>query len=168
MEMKDTRQEETVMNTDKTLNDILVKLFNDLMEIEDKCLITGEFRNISNNDMHVIEAIGTEELRSMSEVARRLNITTGTLTKSVDALVRKKYVERIRSEEDKRVVRLSLTESGIRAYEHHARFHQNMIEDIKQQLNDGETRILIATLGKLVSYFQEKYREYLESGSHQA
>ena len=150
------------MDTDKTLNDILVNLFNDLMDIEHKCLITGEFCNISNNDMHVIEAVGVEEPRSMSEVAKRLNITTGTLSKSVNALVRKKYVERNRCEEDKRVVRLSLTEAGVRAYEHHARFHQNMIEDIKQQLDDGETRILIATLGKLVAYFQEKYREYLE------
>ena len=150
------------MDADKTLNDILVKLFNDLMDIEDKCLITGEFRNISNNEMHVIEAVGMEEPRSMTEVARRLNITTGTLTKSIDALVKKKYVVRNRSEEDKRVVKLSLTELGERAYEHHARFHQNMIDDIKGQLDDGETRVLIATLGKLVAYFQEKYREYLE------
>lgn len=150
------------MDADKTLNDILVKLFNDLMDIEDKCLITGEFRNISNNDMHVIEAVGMEEPRSMTEVARRLNITTGTLTKSIDTLVKKKYVVRNRSEEDKRVVKLSLTELGERAYEHHARFHQNMIDDIKGQLDDGETRVLIATLGKLVAYFQEKYREYLE------
>lgn len=150
------------MNTDKTLNDILVKLFNDLMEIEDKCLITGEFRNISNNDMHVIEAIGVDEAKSMSQVAKDLNITTGTLTKSVDALVEKKCVERNRSSQDKRVIRLSLTESGIRAYDHHARFHQNMIRDIKQELNEEETRILIATLGKLVAYFQEQYRDYLE------
>ena len=150
------------MDADKTLNDILVKLFNDLMDIEDNCLITGEFRNISNNDMHVIEAVGIEEPKSMTEVAKRLNITTGTLTKSIDALVRKKYVVRNRSEEDKRVVKLSLTELGERAYEHHARFHKNMIEDIKGQLDDGETRVLIATLGKLVAYFQEKYREYLE------
>lgn len=150
------------MDADKTLNDILVKLFNDLMDIEDKCLITGEFRNISNNDMHVIEAVGIEEPKSMTEVAKRLNITTGTLTKSIDALVRKKYVVRNRSEEDKRVVKLSLTELGVRAYEHHARFHKNMIEDIKGQLDDGETRVLIATLGKLVAYFQEKYREYME------
>lgn len=150
------------MDADKTLNDILVKLFNDLMDIEDKCLITGEFRNISNNDMHVIEAVGMEEPRSMTEVAKRLNITTGTLTKSIDALVKKKYVVRNRSEEDKRVVKLSLTELGERAYEHHARFHKNMIDDIKGQLDDGETRVLIATLGKLVAYFQEKYKEYLE------
>lgn len=149
------------MNTDKTLNDILVKLFNDLMEIEDKCLITGEFKNISNNDMHVIEAIGIEETKSMSQIAKSLNITTGTLTKSVDALVEKKYVERNRSSKDKRVIRLSLTEAGIRAFEHHARFHQNMIRDIKQELDEEETEILIASLGKLVGYFQEQYKDYL-------
>ena len=57
------------MNADKTLNDILVKLFNDLMEIEEKCLISGEFMNISGNDMHIIEAIGLDEPKRMSEVA---------------------------------------------------------------------------------------------------
>ena len=65
------------MNADKTLNDILVKLFNDLMEIEEKCLISGEFMNISGNDMHIIEAIGLDEPKRMSEVAARMNVTTG-------------------------------------------------------------------------------------------
>ena len=37
-----------------------------------------------------------------------------------------------------------------------------MIEDIKQELDEDETRILIATLGKLVVFFQNKYKEYLE------
>ena len=53
------------MNADKTLNDILVKLFNDLMEIEEKCLISGEFMNISGNDMHIIEEIGLDEPKRM-------------------------------------------------------------------------------------------------------
>lgn len=151
------------MDTDKTLNDILVKLFNDLMEIEEKCLITGEFLNISNNDMHVIEAIGIEEAKSMSQVAKMMNVTTGTLTKTIDGLVEKKYVERNRNDKDKRVVRISLTEIGIRAYEHHGRFHQNMINDIKENLNEEETKILIETLGKLVNYFQMKYESYIKN-----
>ena len=116
------------MNADKTLNDILVKLFNDLMEIEEKCLISGEFMNISGNDMHIIEAIGLDEPKRMSEV-----------------------------------VRVSLTDSGVRAYEHHARFHSNMIHDIKESLTDQESEILIGTLGKLVKFFQKKYESYLKN-----
>ena len=60
------------MNADKTLNDILVKLFNDLMEIEEKCLISGEFMNISGNDMHIIEAIGLGTGNNMHIVIRQI------------------------------------------------------------------------------------------------
>lgn len=95
------------MNADKTLNDILVKLFNDLMEIEEKCLISGEFMNISGNDMHIIEAIGLDEPKRMSEVAAKMNVTTGTLTKAIEALEQKGYVNRA-EDRDKRVVRVSL------------------------------------------------------------
>ena len=40
-----------------TLHDLLVKLFNEIMNIEEKAIITEEFKDISNNDMHIIEAI---------------------------------------------------------------------------------------------------------------
>ena len=151
------------MNADKTLNDILVKLFNDLMEIEEKCLISGEFMNISGNDMHIIEAIGLDEPKRMSEVAAKMNVTTGTLTKAIEALEQKGYVNRCRNDRDKRVVRVSLTDSGVWAYEHHARFHSNMIHDIKESLTDQESEILIGTLGKLVKFFQKKYEPYLKN-----
>ena len=36
-----------------TLHDLLVKLFNEIMNIEEKAIITEEFKDISNNDMPV-------------------------------------------------------------------------------------------------------------------
>ena len=47
------------MTTDETLNELLVKLFKNITEIEAQCLVTEEFRDISYNDFHIIEAIGT-------------------------------------------------------------------------------------------------------------
>lgn len=41
-----------------TLKDVLVNLFNEIMDIEEKAIITDEFSDITNNDMHVIQAIG--------------------------------------------------------------------------------------------------------------
>ena len=35
------------MTVDETLNELLVRLFRDLMQIEGKCLITGEFTDIT-------------------------------------------------------------------------------------------------------------------------
>ena len=47
------------------LNEILVRLFRDIMEIEQKAIITPEYQDITGNDMHVIEAIGTGEPKNM-------------------------------------------------------------------------------------------------------
>ena len=57
------------MTTDETLNELLVRLFKDIMEIEGKCLVTEEFKNLSYNDFHVIEAIGVNEPKTMTTVA---------------------------------------------------------------------------------------------------
>ena len=47
------------MGNYETLNELLVTLFRDVMDIEQKVIITPEFKDITNNDMHVIEAIGS-------------------------------------------------------------------------------------------------------------
>ena len=51
------------------LNEVLVRLFRDIMDIEEKAIITSEFRDITNNDMHVIEAIGMGEPKNMTTIA---------------------------------------------------------------------------------------------------
>ena len=42
------------MNAYETINDILVHLFNEIWELEEKAIITEEYKDISNNDMHII------------------------------------------------------------------------------------------------------------------
>ena len=43
---------------------------NEIWELEAKAIITDEFKDITNNDMHVIEAIGIDEAKNMSTIAR--------------------------------------------------------------------------------------------------
>ena len=150
------------MSVDETLNELLVRMFKDLMEIEERCLITEDYKDISNNDMHIIEAVGVDEPKSMSAIAKLMSVTTGTLTRAMDALSEKGYVVRSRSKTDKRVVEVSLTERGQKAYRHHEQFHRNMIEHIKDGMNEQETAVLIYALAKLADYFQELYHSQLE------
>ena len=65
------------VDTYQTLNEVLVNLFRDIMDIEQKAIITEEYKDLTNNDMHVIEAIGTEEPKNMSTIARLLSVTVG-------------------------------------------------------------------------------------------
>jgi len=146
------------MTTDETLNELLIRLFKDVMEIEGQCLVNEEFSDISYNDFHIIEAIGMNEPKSMTTVAKLMNVTTGTLTKAMDGLTNKGYVIRERSTQDKRVVWVYLTEKGKKAFRHHEDFHHDMINQIKEQLTEQEIPVLIYSLAKLADYFHLVYK----------
>ena len=117
-------------NAYATINNILVNLINEIWELEEKAIITEEFKDLTNNDMHVIEAIGLGDGNNMSSIAKKLNITVGSLTTAMNSLVNKKYVERRRSEEDRRVVFVKLTDRGVKAYRHHEDYHRQMTRAI--------------------------------------
>ena len=142
------------MDPHETINDILVKLFNEILKLEEEAIITDEFKDITNNDMHIIEAVGLSGENTMSVVAKKLGITAGSLTTSVNSLVNKKYVTRQRSEEDRRVVFLKLTEKGKRAYEHHREYHRQMTEAVISRLDENEVPVLIKTLTGLSDFFR--------------
>ncbi len=141
------------------LNEVLVRLFRDIMGIEEKAIITPEFKDLTNNDMHVIDAIGTGAPKNMTSIARELSVTVGTLTIAMNSLVKKGYVVRERGQEDRRIVYISLSEKGRRAFEHHAEFHREMIEGIKDTLDEDEMRALVRALTKLDGWFREKERK---------
>lgn len=142
------------MNINHVLNEVLVRLFRNINVIEERAICTGEYKDVTANDMHVIEAIDMEEARNMTSVARSLGVTTGTLTIAVNSLVKKGYVERVRSEEDRRVVLVSLSEKGKKAYLHHRQFHEQMIEAIVEELSEEEQAVLEKALVKLDRFFR--------------
>ena len=146
------------MDTYETINDILVHLFNEIWELEESAIITEEFQDITNNDMHILEAIGLEGNRTMSAVARKLRITAGSLTTSVNGLVNKGYVKRERSEKDRRVVYIALTEKGRRAYGHHESFHKQMTQAVIKNLKEKEIPVLVKALESLAEFFRN-YRD---------
>lgn len=142
----------------ETLNDILVVLFNQIMDIEGKAIVSGEFCDITNNDMHIIEAVGNGEPQNMSTIAKRLAVTTGTLTTTMNSLVKKGYAVRERCEEDRRVVYMSLTPKGKRAYKRHEAFHYYMIKEVVKDMSPEEEEVLISSLNRLKGFF-DKYEK---------
>ena len=135
------------MDIYESLNSILVTLFNDIMNIEEKALITDEFKDISVTDMHIIEAIGIGEPRTMSIISKALGVTMGTLAK-------KGYVIRTRGDKDRRIVYASLTDKGLAAYNHHKKFHEAMINYITEDLSEDEAVSLTKTFTRLEEYFK--------------
>ena len=143
------------MDAYKSINNLMVHLFNDILKLEENAVITEEFKDLTNNDMHIIEAVGLGEGSNMSMIARKLGITVGSLTTSMNSLVNKKYVVRERSEADRRIVYIRLTPKGEKAYRHHEEFHKKMVESVVEKLSEEEVKALSKALDRLVEFFQE-------------
>lgn len=104
--------------------------------------------------MHIIEAIGIDEPRTMSIISKALGVTMGTLTVGINGLVKKGYVIRTRGEKDRRIVYASLTDKGLAAYNHHKKFHEDMINYITEDLSEDEAVSLTKTFTRLEEYFK--------------
>ena len=138
-----------------TLNDVLVNLFRDINDIEEKAITSYEYKDLTNNDMHVINAIGVGTKKNMSSIAKELSVTVGTLTISMNSLVKKGYATRERSEQDRRVVFIHLTLKGRKAYHHHAEFHRKMTDAVLDVLDEKEALVLAKALDSLTLFFRQ-------------
>lgn len=139
----------SILRGSKEFKIILVKLFNDILDYEDSVLRASEFKDLTNNDIHVIRAIGMNEKKNMSMIAKELAVTIGTLTISINSLVRKGYVIKERSEKDKRVVFVNLSSKGEVAFSRNEELYDQMVNSMLEDLEDNEMDILMKSLLKV-------------------
>lgn len=145
------------MNKSKEiLNELLVVVFNQILSIEAEH-IRNKGVTLSMTEVHVLEAIRNVETPIMSHVAKQLRITVGTLTTSINILVKKGYVTREKITEDKRKVLLKLSKKAEPVLKIHDDFHDEMISNVIKDLSIDKNTVLIESLQTVSEYFKQKY-----------
>ena len=118
----------------KKLNDMFVSIFNTATRLEEEAIRNASYDDISITEIRTLEAVGTGRPRTMTHVANILGIKVSTLTTAINRLVKKGYVSRLRDEHDRRMVKISLTERGLKAVREHEAFHEAMIKEAVSQI----------------------------------
>ncbi|MGN1318561.1 MAG: MarR family winged helix-turn-helix transcriptional regulator [Lachnospirales bacterium] len=142
--------------TVNTINRLICGAFNDISRAEQNAIYSGGLTDVSVNEAHTVDAIGTLTSKTMSEVAAKLDITMGTLTVSINHLVKKGYVKKDRSPKDRRVYMLSLTERGRKLFKVHQSFHFELVKNLILDLSDYEADMFIEALSHLNEYLSSK------------
>lgn len=145
---------------EQNMAETLVSIFEKVLVAEEKSLQKGYFSNLSLAEMHTLDAIGPYESRTMTETAQILGITVGTLTVSVDRLVKKGFVERRRDEDDRRVVRISLTRDGKLAARMHGKFHKVLAKHILEPYTEDEQELLLGLVHEVDDYLNTQVARY--------
>lgn len=137
------------------VNDYLTSIFNNVLVIEESSLRGSRFNDVSIKEMHTIDVIGETPNATPSDISRELMVTLGTVTTSLNNLERKGYVERTRSDIDRRVVHLSLTRNGRLLYRLHRWFHHSMLDKIIAGMSRDEIQVMQKGLKNLYQFLED-------------
>ena len=143
-----------------SINHMLVHLFNDILRIEETALRDSGISELSMREIHLLQAVmEADDQNTMTSVAARLHVTVGSLTVAVNTLVRKGYLTRSRSAEDKRRIHLLLTPKADEVNCLHEEFHRQMTNAVMQAIPPEQLDLLCTTLDNVTHYFQEQERK---------
>jgi len=130
-----------------------------MQEVDDSCVqIT---KNITKQDLWLIGFMNEQKSVIMREVAEFLSVPLSTATWIVDKLVKKRYLKRFNSPEDRRVVKVELTKKGKDTAEFFEQKKQEMAELILNGLSKEQGAQLVDLI-ELVSQNMRKHAELLK------
>lgn len=104
-------------------------------------------------EIKTIVVIGCGETKSMSQIAKKLGVTSGTPTVTIDRLIEKGFVERIRDVEDRRQVFVTLSDKGNEVCRDINDLKHKAAEKIFGLLSDEERALFLSVLLKLNNNF---------------
>lgn len=105
----------------------------------------------NEKEMQVVVFVGQHTNVKMTEISENLNSPLSTLTSVVDKLVEKKFLTRVHSDEDRRVVNVALTAKGKNSFKIFLHRKDEMADKILSQYNAAEQANFIEYLGKMSS-----------------
>lgn len=120
--------------------------------------VTSKLTKLSNGNLErfgingpeysIIRNLGHEEL-TLSELSLRLLKVNSNITLMVDRLEAKGLAKRIPDQRDRRVIRVRLTEQGLKLREAAVSGHNCYLRDLLAAVTDHETEQLLKLLNKV-------------------
>lgn len=139
------------------LNKLLKSTYNTINDLEEKKIKKNKHLNLTIGELHLMEAVSEYEQEggaTITDLSNDMNYTLSAATISVNGLVKKGYLSKKQDSEDKRSVRIILTEQGEKINQVHVYIHKRLMRDLSKELDDKELEILMKSLKKIKGFFE--------------
>lgn len=139
------------------LNRLLVMAYRRINKLEEGILHSFSGRDLSISEMHLLEAVGERKGEGIPlfELAQRMDLSAPTVTVAISKLAKKGFVDKRKSEKDKRSVIVELTRMGKKMNAAHRYFHEQMVRDIDKLLTPEEREGMRRGMEQLNRFFQD-------------
>ncbi len=125
----------------------LEKMLMKMQEVDNTCVELT--KDISKRDFSIIVFVGKQEEVIMRDIAEYLNIPMSTCTGIVDKLVEKGHLARFHSNEDRRIIKVTLSRVGKNSFQLLESTLFNMGNTMLGDLTSSEQENLIMLLEKV-------------------
>src|SRR5262245_60724021 len=89
---------------------------------------------LSAHQASILDHLDLVEPTALTDLARHMGVTAGTMSVAIDRLVRRGYVQRSRAQEDQRRAELRLTDAGMNIRNQQSVLEPELVADLLQQL----------------------------------
>ena len=118
--------------------------------------LNDAYTGVSKQELNIISIVGRREGAIMREIAEDAQLAVSSVTPIIDKLVEKKLVKRERSDEDRRIVSVALTDKGAKVYQMEVEAYMRLSAGILQALSASEQDKFLGYFRKVASSFTEK------------
>lgn len=136
-----------------------IAVFADLFEVAQQH--SGEAVNLSKQECRVINVVGQFQPLMMRELAERSKLSVTNTTGIVDKLVKRKYLYRDRSDEDRRIVKIGLTPEGRKIYEMEIEDYRKVSRAILSALDEKEQQEMLRMMRKAAAHLNQQKNNLL-------
>jgi len=138
------------MEEQYSLIELVEILTQKLEQNEVQVIEASEFSHLSKKQLYYLDIINQEKNPTPGELAQIYNLSKPSITAIIDKLSKMDYLEKVKSDEDKRSLHVHLTEKGEHIAELHDSIHRAICSYIDLKLSEDEMKIFTSLLQKLI------------------
>ncbi len=143
------------MSSKKNINNIIALLFNTTSLIKEKMRQQEKFGSLSIPCLRTLRYVSEKGKPTMKDLAEYFYITPPSATSLIEHDVKVGLLERVIDKQDRRIVRLVITEKGKRALEQSYKRLNKVMKSILSKLNAGQLNELKNILETLSRQFKK-------------
>lgn len=138
---------------------------NQLNSIKNKPITITGLPSITTSSLHLIETIGNNPEKKLSEIAELIGVTKGAVSQQVLKLEKKNILTRVRAEDNKKDCYLKLSPLGVKLNNFHKGIHDKLyleFESMLSQMNERYIKMIHEFLVSASQYISEYQKEYFK------
>jgi DNA-binding MarR family transcriptional regulator len=118
--------------------------------------LAAQGADLKFTQFHVIKRLAVHGPMSATELARAVDLDGGAMTRQLDQLEAKGYLRRQPHEQDRRALRIELTEAGVALWRHLHESSVATLERAQRGLSEAERDQLQDYLGRVLNALRDK------------